>query len=305
MADSNSNGNNFVNKIRNAIPAPSDGWMKTLGSVAALIIGAIVLYYLYNFFFSTQTYDSKTVLTTAVPANTYSTKDAKVIPPIVEGGEYSLTFWIYVTNFTGKLGTPKHVLELQGVSPTGSQSTLLVALGHYTNKLMVRVNSNSTNNNTTESMDMSTTAINKLFTDTQTTPGELMGSSSQICDLPSIDLQKWVCIGIVLNGRTVDVYMDGKLARSCVLPSFYKVDPNGAKLKLMNFDGFEGYMSNVTAYAQALNPDQLYKVYMSGPSDVIAGGFLGWLGSVFDIKGEITYSQPNVGVTYSRTSVTF
>lgn len=305
MADSNSNANNFVNKIRNAIPAPSGGWMSTIGSLVALVLGAIVLYYLYNFFFSTQTYDSKTVLTTAVEANTYSTKDAKVIPAIVEGGEYSLTFWVYITNFSGKLGTPKHVLELQGLSPSDPKSTLLVALGPYTNKLMVRVNTNGSENTTTESMDMSSTAITKLFTDTQTTPGELMASSSQICDLPSIDLQKWVCIGIVLNGRTVDVYMDGKLARSCVLPSFYKVDPNGARLKLMNYNGFEGYMSNVTAYAQALNPDQLYKVYMSGPSDIIAGGFLGWLGSIFDIKGEITYSQPSVGIKYSRTSVTF
>ncbi len=290
-----------MKKVRNALPDLPENWMSTAGSILVLILGAIVLYYLYNFLFSTQTSDSQTVLTTAVQANSYSEKDAKKIPAIVEGGEYSFTFWIYITNFQGNLGTPKHVLEVRGVSPTAdSKSTLLVGLGPYTNKLMVRVNSGSPG-----TTDLSKSGVQKLFTDTQTTPGEVMGDTTQMCDLPTIDLQKWVCIGIVLNGRTVDVYMDGKLARSCVLPSFYKVDPNGARLKLLDYGGFEGYMSNVTAYAQALNPDFLYRVYMNGPSDIVAGGFLGWLGSVFDIKGEVTYSQPSVGVTYSRTSVTF
>lgn len=295
-----SDSNNFVNKLRNSVPAVPEGMIQTVGSIIVLILGAVILYYLYNFLFSSQTYDSKTVLTTATPADSYSDKDAKTIPAIVEGGEYTLTFWMYITNFKGNLGAPKHVLELRGVSAVNPKSTLLVGLGPYTNKLMVRVQSGASG-----TMDLTRGAINNLFTSTQTTPGEIMNDATQMCDLASVDLQKWVCIGIVLNGRTVDVYMDGKLSRSCVLPSFYKVDPNGARLKLLDYNGFEGYMSNVTAYAQALNPDQLYRVYMNGPSDVVAGGFLGWIGSVFDVKGEVTYSQPSLGVSYSRQTVTF
>jgi hypothetical protein len=174
----------------------------------------------------------------------------------------------------------------------------VVALAPFTNKLMVRLNTNATGTTT-----LNRAAVDGMFAG-GALPGELTGDTP-ICDLPEVDLQRWVCFGIVLNGRTVDVYMDGKLARSCVLPSFFTVDANGVKLAALKYGGFSGYLSNVYVHSSALNPDQLYRIYMSGPADITAGGFWAWLRSLFDIKGEVTYAYPQMGLTYPRTTLTF
>lgn len=285
--------NNSLQKLRNAVPAPSGGWTQSIGAIAALVIGAVALYYVYNFFFQNQGIDSKLLISNAVNAKEYSAKTRPnfEIPAVYEGGEYSVTFWAYITAYKDAIGVPKHILELEGTT----NSTLVVGLGPNRNKLMVRVRSGATG----------TDALTKASVASMFNTVQPVDESTPMCDLPEIDMQKWVCIGIVLNGRTVDVYMDGKLARSCVLPSFYRVDANGVTMKVLSGGGFDGFLSNLVVYNQALNPDQIYRIYMNGPADVQASGFLGWLKGIFDITGEVTYKSPKVGLTYPSTTVQF
>ena len=103
--------------------------------------------------------------------------------------------------------------------------------------------------------------------------------SSPLCDLPAIDLQRWVNITVSVDGKTVDVYMDGKLSRSCVLPSFYKVDAGGYSAYLLSYGGFGGQISTTNVYDSALNPEEVYKNYMAGPEPITNIG--SWLWSFF------------------------
>ena len=292
--------NTSVNTVRNALPATGT-LVQSIGSIAALVIGAIVLYYLYTYLFSTKSSDSKEVIGSAIPANPATSPKPFDIPAVYEGGEYSLTFWTYVTAYKDQIGKAKHILELSPNTTTGTPtSTLVVGLGPFNNKLMVRVNTNATGTSR-----LTQSEIQSLFQPTQIPSGQLLADTMPICDLPEVELQRWVCFGIVMNGRTIDVYMDGKLARSCVLPSFYTVDANGVRLKVLQYGGFDGFLSNVTAHSVALNPDQMYRIYMSGPSDSVAAGFLGWVKTLFNVTGEVTYTYPQMGVTYPKTTVTF
>lgn len=283
-----------------SIPA-SGGIVQTVTSILVLVIGVVLLYYTYIFFFENQGLDSKSILTTAIPANPATSPKPYEIPPVYEGGEYSITFWTYITAFKDQVGKSKHILELAPNTTTGTPtSTLVVGLGPYNNKLMVRVNTGATS---TEKLTQAN--VKNMFQPTQVASGQLLNDTMPVCDLPEVDLQRWVCFGVVMNGRTIDVYMDGKLARSCVLPSFYTVDANGVSLKLLQYGGYDGFLSNVSAYSAALNPDQMYKIYMNGPADTAAGGILGWLKSIFNITGEVSYMYPQMGLTYPRTTVTF
>lgn len=292
--------NNAVNAVKNALPNVG-GTAQTVGSIMVLVIGVVLLYYIYKYFNESQGTDSRSIITTSIPANPAVSPKAYEVPAVYEGGEYSITSWIYVTAFKDQVGKSKHILELAPNSTTGSpMSTLVVGLGPFNNKLMVRVNTNATG---TE--QLSRANVEKMFQPTQVPSGQLLNDTMPICDLPEIELQRWICVGIVLNGRTTDVYLDGKLARSCVLPSFYTVDPNGVSLKLLQYGGFDGFLSNVTVHNGALNPDQMYRIYMDGPSDVIAAGFWGWIKSLFNVTGEVTYSYPQAGVTYPRATLTF
>jgi hypothetical protein len=294
--------NNSVAAARNALPASSD-MIGAVRSIAIVVIGIVILYYAYRYLFAgAAASDSQAVVTTAIPANPTSAPTPYSILPVYEGGEYTITFWAYVTGVKSRPNVAKHILELvpnTTSSPPDPTSTLVVALGPHTNNLIVRVNTNATG-----STPLTAANVSSLLT-TPAPSGPLLSSASQVCDLPAVELQRWVCFGIVLNGRTVDVYMDGKLTRSCVLPSFFTVDANGVKMKILDAGGFDGFLSNVYVHSVALNPDQIYRIYMNGPQDTTDRGFWSWIGGMFDVKGQVTYKYPEFGVRYPTTTVTF
>jgi hypothetical protein len=292
--------NNGVNALRNALPA-SGGIAQSVGSIAAIVIGVIVLYYIYKFIYEGETSATKSIITKAIPANPASSPKAYSILPVYEGGEYTVSFWTYITAYKDNLGKGKHILELAPNSTKGTPtSTLVVGLDGFTNKLMVRVNTNATG--TTQ---LTQTNVQNMFQPTSIPSGQLLQNTLPLCDLPEVELQRWVCFTIVMNGRTIDVYMDGKLARSCVLPSFYTVDANGVSMKVLQYGGYDGFLSNVSVYSMALNPDQVYRIYMNGPADTAASGFWGLVKDIFNVTGEVTYTYPQVGMTYPTNTLTF
>jgi lipopolysaccharide/colanic/teichoic acid biosynthesis glycosyltransferase len=46
------------------------------------------------------------------------------------------------------------------------------------------------------------------------------------CGIANVPIQRWCNLLISAYGRTLDIYMDGKLVRTCVLPGVSKVDAN-------------------------------------------------------------------------------
>jgi hypothetical protein len=102
-----------------------------------------------------------------------------------------------------------------------------------------------------------------------------------ICDLTEVDLQRWTMVSVVLSGRTIDVYIDGKLSRSCVAKSYYKVDPTGVKPIMTDHGGFDGYTGTTTVANYAMNPDEIYRAYLSGPHSGNNTDFFTWFVSLF------------------------
>ena len=111
--------------------------------------------------------------------------------------------------------------------------------------------------------------LNKLFTPLAMDDSLL--NPTQICDIPNIDMQRWVNITVVLSGRMIDVYIDGKLSRSCVTASYYKVDPTGVKLKVAERGGFDGYLNGISTFNYPLSPADVYRLYEVGPAGKSAG----------------------------------
>ena len=257
-----------------------------VGGIVVLILGAVALYYLYQFLFTTSGMATTTVITTSIAGNT-QVPDLLPISPPYEGGEYSVSFWIYVTAFKDLVGANKHILEIKG----NEKSMMVVGLGAMSNTLLVRVD-------TSTSSPMNKAKVDTLFGNSNP-PG--LTENLELCDLPEVQLQKWVSVAIVLSGRTCDVYMDGKLTRSCVLPNFYRVDGAGVKMKLLGYTGFDGYLGDVSTYNYALNPDQIYRMYMSGPTDN-QSSFMSWLQNIFDVKGQISMRYPTPAVQYATTT---
>jgi hypothetical protein len=107
------------------------------------------------------------------------------------------------------------------------------------------------------------------------------------CDIPELPLQRWVNISIAVNGKTVDVYIDGKLSRSCVLSAPFRVD-EGYNATVLEYGGFGGQIANTIMYDTALNPEEVYKNYMAGPEPITTfGGLLS------------NYFAPNIRISIS------
>jgi hypothetical protein len=280
--------------------------MDSLGQVSMIskivfpVLALVALYYLYQFLFSSNGLEGKSVLNTIKDANPDKAyiSLADQIPAIYEGGEYTINGWIYINDYSIQRGRNKHVFSIGG----SSFLTLAVYLGPYKNSLNVRVHTKiegpgsvapaSSGPNMGE-VDLSVSNLNNIFQQLQQDTSLI--STSQPCDISSVDMQKWIQVTVVLNNKTCDVYMDGKLARSCILPSFYKVDKSNLTLRIAEFGGFGGFVSNVSAYNYALNPEQIWSLYMSGPGPQYGLG--DYLKSLFDPSALGSFEYPKKNIT--------
>ena len=87
--------------------------------------------------------------------------------------------------------------------------------------------------------------------------------STHTCNVDNVPIQKWVNVIVSLNGRTLDVYLDGKLVRTCVLQGVAKI-ANNAPVYITPLGGFSGYTTDVNYYANSLNPQEAYNIYRAG-----------------------------------------
>lgn len=113
------------------------------------------------------------------------------------------------------------------------------------------------------------------------------------CNVANIPIQTWVNLLISVYGRTLDVYIDGKLVKTCVLPGVAKIPTtNPPSLYITPKGGFDGYTSKFQYWNTPLNPQQAWNVYNSGYSST--GGKLA---SMFgQYKLDVTLMKNNTPV---------
>jgi hypothetical protein len=268
-----------------------------LVSVLLFFAGLIGIYYLYDYLFGPKTFNSYSLNGKLQKADIDPSKPITIasdkMPGLYEGGEFTVSAWIYINNWSYRQGYNKSILRIGG----SSFDTIRIYLGGYKPKLMVRLHTKdksaplSSINNSPDSVQsdsLETATLNATYNVQQMDSGLLDASSPSGCDLPEVDLQRWVNIVVAVNGKTVDVYLDGKLARSCVLPNYFKVDSSYSGY-LLSHGGFGGDIANVTMYDTAMNPEVVYKNYIAGPEQ--ATGFWQWFTSFFDIGVDVTVSS--------------
>jgi len=246
------------------------------------ILGLVGLYYLYKYLFSSDV-PSAILLSGKQDAS----KQTSVIsftknelPPLYTGGEFAVSTWIQIQKLEGN---NKSILRISCndeydalrmyLSGTSAQLMVRFTTDTASNKLTVNdgmlKDTNSVNfvNSTTNSAGVAT---QQLFT---TLTGSQTGVVPNSCDVIEIDMQRWIHIVVSVNGMSGDVYMDGKLVRSCVLPNYvlfnkptvYLFD-NGNKEPVSQ--GFGGYISTTQMFGSALSPDIVYQMYMAGPEPI-------------------------------------
>ena len=102
------------------------------------------------------------------------------------------------------------------------------------------------------------------------------GTSSSVstCAIANVPIQRWCNLLVSVYGRTQDLYLDGKLVRTCVLPGVAKIDAN-APVYVTPDGGFSGWTSKFQYWPEATDPQQAWNIYKAGYGSSMLGQLFG------------------------------
>ena len=83
------------------------------------------------------------------------------------------------------------------------------------------------------------------------------------CTVTNVPLQKWVNIMLSVYNKTLDVYIDGKLSRSCLLPGVPKLS-RSEDIVVTPDGGFTGNTAGFQFWDEESTPERAWDTYSKG-----------------------------------------
>ena len=94
------------------------------------------------------------------------------------------------------------------------------------------------------------------------------------CPIANVPIQRWVNLLVSAYGRTLDLYIDGKLVRTCVLPGVAKIDAN-APVYITPMGGFSGWTARFQYWPDSSDPQKAWNIYKAGYGGSLLGSIFG------------------------------
>jgi hypothetical protein len=255
-------GNSFSNAGKKVSNVTAQGVQKykdssTMGKVIFLIILvlfiAFIIYIIYYAVKASQASAANSPVIVNDVIDAYVARPPVPLPQVTQGMNQSFSTWIYVKDWNYRFGQYKNILWK----------------GNPTNIGNVVGSPSSSNNHCPSLWLYPLTNSLKVVTSTSVPEGV------ESCDIQNIPLMAWVHIVYVLNNRTVDTYINGKLERSCALRGIPTISndpvyitygaPPPANSSTVPQAGFYGKIGNTIYYTYALLPNQVANLYQKGP----------------------------------------
>lgn len=207
-----------------------------LYATLAVLVG-FGIYFIYEGVTGDKT-RSNNLASTPVDASSTVIVPGEEAPPQSgpQGGNYGIQWWMFIQDWDYKFGEKKPVIR------RGSEGVYnpYIYLGETDNTMYVNVSvfpHDSSGVGATEPAGVANTGPT---------------DDSFACKVQNVPLQKWFCVGVSVSGRNLDIYLDGLLVRSCLLPGVPKT-PAGS-LEIMPGGGFSGSVIDLFHYSRALLP---------------------------------------------------
>jgi hypothetical protein len=238
MANNNNISSN--NSSSNSVAKSGKNGEMSVGKFIFAIFAIIFVIVLFYVIYTTIIYINKKNSSNPVIINDVIDADvarpAFNLPEIQMGLNQAFSTWIYVKDFNYKFGEYKNILW-KGQTGNGSNNVHSPSIWLYplTNSL-------------------------KVVTSTQDVSGV------ESCDIPNIPLMTWVHIVYVLNNRTVDIYINGKLERSCALRNLPVINSSPVYITMGSPNaGFYGQIGKTQYFTKNLLPTDVMDLYQQGP----------------------------------------
>jgi hypothetical protein len=163
---------------------------------------------------------------------------------------YTYSIWFYIKDWNTGYGTVKTIFTRAGMCPT-------LSLG-------------ATDNNLTTTITLS-------------------DGSKSTCEIEDIPIQTWTNILVSVSTNSVDVYMNGKLVKTCVFAKVPTIPASDAAITVTPNGGFSGYTARLKYWSTAVGPQEAWNNYMVGPGGNLFSNFLNQYKLQFNfIKGTDT-----------------
>ena len=179
-------------------------------------------------------------------------KTETVIPassaPITQSADNGIQFWMYIRDWDHNFGKPKGVIVRKD-STNATFSNPNITLHPTDNSLNVSVSIYGSGTGTASSNPAganSTSASGDVYT----------------CTVENVPIQTWFAVSVTVFQRNLDVYINGKLVKSCVLPGVPR--PAAGDIVVGSNGGFSGSICNVHAYPTMLGPSDAASFFSAG-----------------------------------------
>jgi len=165
-----------------------------------------------------------------------------------EGG-YGMQWWMYVKDWNYGYGKKKSVVTRPD-STNGAVSNPSISLHPTDNSLEISVSVYP--------------ATEGGSGKAEPAPAGHSGSSDDVfvCEVPNIPLQTWFSVSVTVFGRNLDVYLDGKLVKSCFLSGVPK--PAVGDIQLTPGGGYSGRMCDFYHFPKMLTPSDALSFWSKG-----------------------------------------
>lgn len=157
---------------------------------------------------------------------------------------YTYSIWFYLNDWNYKYGEEKILFSRSNSNNNNEEFFPKVYFDKMTNDIKVKLNLYPN--------DSSQTSV------------------SHTCTVNNFPLQSWVNLIVSLYNRSLDIYLDGKLVRTCVLPGIAKIN-SSSNVFLTPNGGFSGLTSKFEYFNHASNPQEAYNIYKKGYGGNILG----------------------------------
>ena len=227
--------------------------MSALSIVITIVVIVLILMLLRYLFIDPYTLQSvQNGQTTSTINATSLASNGSNVP----SSNFCYSVWFYINDWNYRYGEPKVVFGRMGSSSNQGSGSVQgvngldpcpsVVLGAVENNISVSL------------------GCYPGIDQEPTTPG---GSTVvHTCNVANIPIQKWVNLILSVYGRTMDIYIDGKLVRTCLLPGVASVN-NNANIYVTPAGGFNGWTAKLQYFPNSINPQQAWNIYSQGYSN--------------------------------------
>lgn len=266
-----------------------------------IIIVIILLYIIVRYMSSSST--TATSLVSGTTMQTINAKDLSTTSSGVKSSNFTYSVWFYIDDWNYNYGQPKVLfgrVSTPATSASSSASNLATSLGlgtyslsKYGSNPCPLVTFGAVENNLTVALTVYSESSSAYTTDDSVDPSS--AAIIHTCSVPNVPIQAWCNLLISVYGRTLDIYLDGKLVNTCVLPGTAKINSD-ANVYVTPVGGFAGWTSKFVYYPNATDPQTAWNIYQDG----YGASFLNNLfGSSFKVTFSTTDSAGNETSSYT------